>query len=360
MRKQCGCSIVEALKASLILLGVVQSTSISAQSNNVTSSVNSLSEFKAAELVRDGKAYEFGGGSQENWSLVSYMIDEEGQAIDIVVLDSSGDIRTDLLAKEEMEKSVYKPAALNGIPVSSAKVSRYVMEIGDRAMRDRVFVNAMNAFNRAVDGNDIAEAERILNNIRSRGTRGNYEHMQLSLAEFRYGVLTAEMSIIEQIEHLERVVVDPAVDEKKGFEDYLPDEVRAGAQQSLLTLYLRSNRFSEALGLFNKIEADLSADLRQLFKSAIERADMVRRSDQVYAVEGRLSVSGAWLFTLYKSGFAVREGMEKISQTRLRCDVGQYSVELMAEADYQMPEGKGQCSLLIQGEPGTKVTLLQF
>lgn len=360
MRKQSGSSIGEVLKASLILLGLLQFTSLSAQSNNVTSSFNSLSEFKAAELVRDGKAYEFGGGGEENWSLVSYMIDEEGEAVDIVVLDSSGDIRTDLLAIEEMEGSVYKPATLNGTPVSSAMVSRYVMEIGDRAMRDRVFVNAMNAFNRAVDGDDITEAERILNNIRSRGARGNYEHMQLSLAEFRYGVLTSEMPIIEQIEHLERVVVEPAADEKKAFEDYLPDDVRAGAQQSLLTLYLRSNRFSEALDLFNKIEANLSADLSQLFKSAIERADMVRRSDQVYAVEGRFSASGAWLFTLYKSGFAVSEGMENISQARLRCDVGQYSVELKADTDYQMPEAKGQCSLLIQGEPGAKVTLLQF
>jgi len=315
-------------------------------------------DYEPAKYTQQGRPQMSISRSQEAWLLSSYMVNAEGKVDDFVILDSSGLAVFENEVRHSVDDAVFAPAKLNGEPVASAFRQQHTLASGGM-VGSPDFAKDFNAFNDALNEEEIDAASAILERMGQRRIRGNYEFALLSLGRFQLG-LEQEMPLSEQIIHLYRSLAYTGNVVETHNDYFLPGDVRLGAQQSLLQLLLQTNRFTEAIGLFAIIKDDLPSDVSERFTDVFERVKGIQNGDQVYAVSGQLSETGAWLLPLFKRGFGITEGHEFLQRAQLRCGVGSYNVALSPDADYQAPESARDCALLMQGEPGAKISLVQF
>jgi len=336
-----GCSL--SVRNAVVALSMVM-VSVSGQAQNAEG-------YRSSRVLEQGRAPAVAARVEEGWALYSFLVNPDGQVEDLVLLDSSGSGRAVDVTKERLQGITFQSATMDGVPVLSARREQMVLGM-EGVSGNPDFLKDYNAFSDAMAEQEFEYAGRILGRMGERRIRGIHEFALLSLGRFQLGT-TQGMPLEEQILHLYRALSDSSG-------DVIPDSVRQGVQQSLVQALLQTNRFAEATAAYAQVKPDLDNNTIARFDAAFERVSAIKSSEQVYAVNGKLSDTGAWLLPLYKSGFGVTEGLEKLERAQLRCSVGSYNVALKPEADYQFPENARSCSLLMQGEPGANVTLVQF
>ena len=274
-------------------------------------------DYETAKYTQQGRPQMSISRLQEGWLISSYMV-----GADFVILDSSGLAVFENEVRHSMDDAVFAPAKLNGEPVASAFRQQHILASGGM-VGSPDFSKDFNAFSNALNEEEFDTASAILERMGQRRIRGNYEFALLSLGRFQLG-LEQEMPLSEQIIHLYRSLAYTGNVVETHNDYFLPNDV--------------SERFVDVF----------------------ERVEGIQNSDQVYAVNGQLSETGAWLLALFKRGFGITEGHEFMERAQLRCGVGSYNVALSPDADYQVPESARDCALLMQGEPGAKISLVQF
>ena len=279
-------------------------------------------DYETAKYTQQGRPQMSISRLQEGWLISSYMVGADGKIDDFVILDSSGLAVFENEVRHSMDDAVFAPAKLNGEPVASAFRQQHILASGGM-VGSPDFAKDFNAFSNALNEEEFDTASAILERMGQRRIRGNYEFALLSLGRFQLG-LEQEMPLSEQIIHLYRSLAYTGNVVETHNDYFLPNDV--------------SERFVDVF----------------------ERVEGIQNSDQVYAVNGQLSETGAWLLPLFKRGFGITEGHEFMERAQLRCGVGSYNVALSPDADYQVPESARDCALLMQGEPGAKISLVQF
>lgn len=279
-------------------------------------------DYETAKYTQQGRPQMSISRLQEGWLISSYMVGADGKIDDFVILDSSGLAVFENEVRHSMDDAVFAPAKLNGEPVASAFRQQHILASGGM-VGSPDFSKDFNAFSNALNEEEFDTASAILERMGQRRIRGNYEFALLSLGRFQLG-LEQEMPLSEQIIHLYRSLAYTGNVVETHNDYFLPNDV--------------SERFVDVF----------------------ERVEGIQNSDQVYAVNGQLSETGAWLLALFKRGFGITEGHEFMERAQLRCGVGSYNVALSPDADYQVPESARDCALLMQGEPGAKISLVQF
>lgn len=352
-----GLSVIKMLACSRKCASVIYFVIFSIGSSQAQETVDT-DDYEPATYSQQGRPQFTISRYEDAWLVSSYMVAADGRVEDFVILDSSGLEIYENRVKQVMGDIEFSPAKLNGEHVASAGRQQHVLTASGM-VGNPDFATDFNAFNSALREQQFEFAAEILDRMGARRIRGNYEFALLSLARFQLG-LEQGMSSGEQINHLYRSQAYTGSVDNTHSDYYLPDDVRLGARQSLLQLLLKTNRFAEATSLYSSIKDDLTEDLVSRFESVFERVRGIKASDQVYAVEGKLSDTGAWLLPLYKRGFGITQGHELLERAQLRCSVGSYNVSLKPEADFQAPEQARSCSLLMQGEPGAEISLIQF
>ena len=140
---------------------------------------------------------------QEGWVKMNFMVNPDGEAYEVMVVENVGDARFVDVALEHIEQVEYRPARIGDRTVHGSLEVTYRFSIdgaGDGArrrfaFRHREFVSALN------EGSQ-EEANDALRNLEQADVTNNYEYAYLSVARFqyaqRYGNTAEQMHYLDE------------------------------------------------------------------------------------------------------------------------------------------------------------------
>jgi hypothetical protein len=127
-----------------------------------------------------------------------------------------------------------------------------------------------------------------------------------------------------------------------------------------MKLELNAHEYAEVMTTWKRLEksgVDKGTESRVL--PVIDQLQKLRSDDSAYEVTGRMP-DGEWFLHLFKRHFqaVVSEGF--ISQVKLRCDKRYVYFAFDPKLRYEVASAYGNCSVELEGAPGTKFKLVQF
>jgi TonB family protein len=288
----------------------------------------------------------------EGWVELGFMVDPQGKPFEVTVIRSTGNKSFDETATKEIEQSTFEPASLGGKPIESGFELKYLFM--NRGMRSNsgasdAFVREYTALMSAINSDDRAAADAAVGKLKI----GNlYEDAYFGLATYNYAKKWGNES--QQLEGLGRAIAE------EGVAHYLPKDSFQSALLARMKLEMNAHEYAEVMTtwkLLEKLGVDKSTESRIL--PVIDQLQKLRSDDSAYEVTGRMP-EGRWFLHLFKRHFqaVVSEGF--ISQVKLRCDKRYVYFSFDPKLEYEVASAYGNCSVELEGAPGTKFKLLQF
>jgi TonB family protein len=148
--------------------------------------------FEAARLV-DGSPPQYPADAArrgaEGWVEFNFMVDPEGKAYEIYVVDHAGDDAFIGAARKALEGMEYAPARIGGRPVDGSSRLRveFVMEDASHGARP-TFGTRYRRFMSALTEASQTEAASRLDDLEAQGILNNYEDAHLNLARYSYAL----------------------------------------------------------------------------------------------------------------------------------------------------------------------------
>jgi TonB family protein len=294
--------------------------------------------------------YPFSASMQgkEGWVQLNMMVDPNGKPYEVAIVQSSGNKELEKVALRSMERSTFKPASLDGMPIDSSFEFKFHFTMANGRRASKEFIEGYKAAQEAISQGDVAEVEAAMRELNPKNL---HEDAYMGLVEFGYGVLKDDW--MKQLAGLQRAV---ALERK---DIYLPRNLFNVALQALLPLEVRAKNYAAAMDTWEKMqELKIEPAVLDSYKPVIEQMNALKKDSRAYSVPGFLD-EGTWNYTLFKKRFhlAVTEG--RVSQIKLRCDKKYVFFQFDPALQYQVSEKYGKCRLQVIGDADTKFQLVQ-
>jgi TonB family protein len=289
---------------------------------------------------------------EEGWVQLSFMVDTAGKPYEIAVIHTTGNKTLNKEATGIVARSTFEPATLNGKPIESVmefKVHFENLALAQHPGAGSAFISAYRALTGAVAANDRPAADAALGKLKITNL---YEDAYFGLATYSYASKWGNEA--QQLEGLSRAIAE------ENLAHYLPTVQFKSALLACLKLQLKAQLYAEAITTWKRLEklgADEStaAQVRLVF----DRLEKLRSDDSAYEVSGSMP-EGQWHLHLFKRHFKARISEGSIAEVRLRCQNAYVSFAFDPQLQYQVPDKYGECSIQLDGKPGTQFMLVQF
>lgn len=290
----------------------------------------------------------------EGWVLLSIMVDTQGKPFEVAVMRSTGNKAFEDRAVQAMQRSTFVPASLDGRPVESAAVIKYVF-INSRAkagISDQEFVGASRALEKALHTSDRPAADAALERLRQTiKTLKDDVYYGLALYEYasRWG------TVDEQLAGLRRAFAGEHRRQR-----YLTEVQWRDLLLDTLKVDIEVHDYADALSMWDLLTgAGLDRDTAARIQPIIDRIKRLRTDDEAYTVSGTI-LGLDWMFHLYKPHFraSIEEG--SLAQVQLACERGFVYFRFDPKLAYTVQPKYGSCVIRLAGTPGTRFKLIQF
>jgi len=288
------------------------------------------------------------GESGEGWVRVSMMVDPMGKPFEVAVIDSTGNKVFEKLALQAMENASFEPATLGGKPVVGYYETQYAFTSTRFSSRQPEFAKAFKALEAALKANDRAAADTAMGQLKIPTL---YESAYYGIAKFRYASKWGDEN--EQAAALALAV---------GGAGYLPPEEQQIALLADFNLQLKRRDYIQVLQMWDRLrnagppDKATEAKLKPVIDEVVR---MYKDAGTTYTMSGVIPDLGAWNVWLFKRSFSAAVSTGAISQVKLKCARRFVSLAFDPEAEYKVPDSFGACRLILEGSPGTQLTLTQ-
>jgi TonB family protein len=286
----------------------------------------------------------------EGWVIVAMMIDPEGKPYELSVADSTGNPVFEKAAVEQMARSRFEPATMNGKPIDAAThVKLNFLLSGESGMRP-AFATLYKNVLKAVDEGERETADSRLARLEARNL---HEDAYRGIAQYMY--CRKWCSEWQQLGALRRAIAGEQTPR------YLSKEVFAAMLQAMLSLEIRLQDYARALHTWETLSAlGLDAATRMKWQNSIDEIETLRTSDKAYAVAGDFGDQSSWFFELLKRRFQVEVASGSIAEIKLRCNRQYVFFHFDPTLQYTLAGNDTSCSMEMVGQPGTKFRLIQL
>jgi len=305
----------------------------------------------------------------EGWVLVNYSVRADGSVGDAAIVDSSDRFgRFDREALEAIRQWRFEPATLNGQPVEQKNTLtnltfalRGLSEDPKERGASEWLTRRARQFDQAMAGNDLAKASSILAEIEERGTVNLYELGHIFARWGQYHDVTGNLPMAllsyQRANRIGSRYVEPGM--------ALTLLVRQFA------LELKLGHAQDALRTFKKIKelrnAPPADDPVMLSGANLER---FRDSGATLAVSGDVVVpcrqyficaegEAFWWHGLLRRSVTVEKVTGDVRRLDFRCEVASASHPVETGKTFTIPESWGDCDLVVVGEPGAKIDMVE-
>jgi TonB family protein len=283
----------------------------------------------------------------DGWVTLSMMVDAQGKPFEVGVVRSTGNKRFEQLAVRVMERATFEPASLGGKPIPSVYEREYrFRQFGSQGARGG-FIDGFKALQSACTADDRAAANAAMQKM---SVTTLYEDAYYGMAQYLYASRWGDVS--QQETGLWRAIAG---------QTFLSSADRTAILLANFKLQAQKHDYFQALRmgeLLKKSSAD--PDLMAKLEPIIETIEQLRKGPAAYEMSGSIGENGAWFVHLFKHSFRAESASGLISQVKLRCTRGFYSFPFDAGLQYEVPDQYGECTLSLEGTPGTQLRLTQL
>lgn len=293
----------------------------------------------------------------EGWVVLNHTVAADGSVRDIIVTDALGPPEFVARTKQTFATWRYDPATRNGKPVDQYGmefIAQFVMaDMGPREAVHSSFVRRYNAARRLIADKKFAEAVAELD----RGMSLRLNLYEVAMASFLFAVAHAQQGNGHQaLVHIRRATIAVG--------DYLEKEIRTDAFALRVQLEAEDGNFKDAIcahEMLLKVNPAGNAAAAKL----IEKIVAGLNNPAPLAVEAELSANAAsdvppnWWHPLLRSRFHFDQIQGEAKSFRLVCVATVLEAAVDPEMEWTVPEAAGECSLRVEGTPGTKFRLIE-
>jgi TonB family protein len=289
----------------------------------------------------------------EGWVELGFMVDPRGKPFEIAVTRSTGNKSFDETATKALEQSTFEPASLDGKPIESGFELKYLFRnpaMSSNSGARGAFVRGYKVLMSAINSADRAAADAALGQLKI----GNlYEDAYFGLATYSYATKWGDES--QQLEGLRRAIAEEDV------AHYLPKDLFQSALIARMKLELNAHEYAEVMTTWKRLEkSGVDKNTESQVLHVIDQLQKLRSDDSAYEVTGRIMPEGRWFLHLFKRHFQAVVSEGSISQVKLRCDKRYVYFAFDPKLQYEVASTYGNCSVDLEGAPGTKFKLVQF
>ncbi|WP_185969263.1 energy transducer TonB [Aliiglaciecola sp. M165] len=339
-----------------VLVAFTASINISVAKSDSPSSELLYEMVEAKPLERKAARYpeESARRGQEGWVQVSYVIDNNGQVIDPVIIDSSGVKDFEKATLRAIKKWQYSPAMRDGEPIQQCQMKvqmDFVLNNGSDGVRKRFRAMYMKASDYLEQGNFV-EADDVLSKMKSRKIWNMYENAWFWMLDAK--VASALKDESRELSSLSRAVSSNDGDKYLGSDNFLL------SQQRIFILQLKSELYTDALDTFQIIED--SPNSQKISANLLETAKKLENymnSDQLLVRNQKIGSRGVEVHKLYRNSFGVSELNGNLETVDIRCQSKRTKFTFKEDSMWSVPASWGECSVLFEGDEGTSFKIVE-
>lgn len=288
----------------------------------------------------------------EGWVLFNYVIDENGDVGDIIVVDSSNDERILKGGFRHLEKLKYTPALLNETKVAS-RISFLFLLLESRPGQDRTAVsknykkkydNILSLLNER----KYTQAGEAIEILETDLTKNLFEHARTAWLKSMYYYntkqfynYTREMSVVILLK------------------EYLPTKTVAAGMSSLFESYLYYNELGRAIALIGTMSIYDGVNLTEEVESTfVNRVLAKAENKNDIKVAAKIPDSGVYFHMTLGRKFTIQGLSGEVSSYDLRCQNFRETGEDFDNLELDVSKaGSQSCDLLVMGSPGASFEL---
>jgi TonB family protein len=319
-----------------------------------------LAGFEPAELT-DRSQVRYPASGQENWSegwvLLNFTVARDGTVQDLIATDAMG-------AKAFVERTVrtfkgwrFKPAKRNGVPVDqhgTEFVFEYRMEgVEERSAVHREFIQRYEQARSLIRQKKYTEAIQLLENAMRLRTN-LYES---AMASFALAVAHGQLKDWRAaLFHIRRATIGEGA--------FLEAAVKANALALQVQLETDDGNYKGATCAYQLLlKANPAGDPEAA--KIVAQIEAVLKNPAPVAVQGRLAANPAvkgpavWTHPLLRAKFHFAQIQGEAKSFRLVCTGTVFQAAIDAETEWNVPTAAGECTLRVEGAPGTQFHLME-
>jgi len=308
--------------------------------------------FKGPEIVRSGNltypVSESSGGN-EGWVVLDMMIDPKGKPYEVTVVDSTGNPAFEKTALRGVQYFEFAPAIRDGTPIDSSFTFKikFAMSTPQKGAHQE-FVRAYKRATKAIEAGDRAKADEEMRNLK---VENLYEDAFLNLASYYYHRKWGTEA--DQLCDLRRAVAGESAPL------YLDRSTFIGVLTALLNLEVRAKDYGAALATWKILQRFVAEKDLPAYLKTIDQIVTLRNSDRAVRMSAEITRGTAWYGQLFKKKFQIAVANGKVSEIKLRCAKAYLIFPYDPALEYKVDARRGDCSIEIVGDPGTKFDLIQ-
>ena len=286
---------------------------------------------------------------QEGWVELAFMVDPAGKPFEVTVIRSTGNTRFEEVAKKAVERSTFEPGSLNGKPIESGFEMKYQFLIDTHPGTNREFAKAYESLGAAIKAGDRAAADAAMSRLK---VTTLFEDAYVGLATYKYALKWGDES--QQLAGLRRAIAEEDVAR------YLPEAAFRSTLLACIALEVKMRLYAEAMTTWTRLQRmGLDQDTEAQIKSVIAKLERLRSDDTSYEIAGLMENGSSYLH-LFKRHFRIAVSQGLVSQVKLRCEQRYVYFAFDPTLQYEVASKDGQCSIELEGAPGTRFKLVQF
>lgn len=290
--------------------------------------------------------------NREGWVRLDFMVDTNGEPYEIVVTESVGDEKFHDAAIRALEKSRFEPARFEGKPLDAGHHFYYHFEMQSAGAR-AWFVRTYRAVMKAIGDGDRQKADRLLEELDSRGPLNLYEDAFLHVARSAY--YTAWENEQQLLKALDRAVGHRTAEKR------LPEPLYLSLQRARFQLLVKTQDFERAMQSFETLtEYPLDEGVLAQLRVVVDELETLRLDDRGYSVPGDFADRYTWSYHLFKDEFFLSDVEGRIEEIKLRCAKKYVFLRFEPDIQYTIQRDYLPCHLQLIGDPGTTFSLVQL
>ncbi len=324
--------------------------------------VESLAAFvpaKTLERVNPRYPEAAARNGQEGWVKMSYVIDENGNVQDPIIDDYAGHRAFKKQALRALKKWTFEPAMKNGKPTQQChQAIQFDFTMSEGAVRGakRSFVAKYRDIDALRKDGKIQEAEAKLNELHESNSLNRYENAWL----WNMDAMLAEAlgQPRRELQSLIRTLASAA--SHAGGDGTFDQGYLAYLLQKVFLLNARFGFYAEALEsaeLLANMEGQ--AERYESVKGSIDIINQHIASAENIFVPIELDERGTFFHTLVRNDFAFSEIKGDLKTVEVRCESHREVFTVAESHVWKIPQGWGQCRVLVQGDSGTAFNLVE-
>jgi TonB family protein len=294
----------------------------------------------------------------EGWVVLSYVVGTDGNVIEPMIEDSSGNEAFEEAALEMLDEWKYEPAEANGSPIEQSMTRTRVQFVlrrrsGEQPGAGSDFVRTFREIGEVIEAGDHTRANEMITDLEFAERRNLYEDAWFWWLKFQYLDAIGQGDSDEARTALRRAI---------GYEeDYLTPDAFVAAVERLYTLEARALDLSAAINAFERLNDSRPARRSRYYDDTVNA--MLRSVDAIRAlidgpnileVTGNIGEHGYWVHDLLRRSFSLESIDGNVEVVDLRCSRGTVRYESISAGNtWTVPESWGKCGVYIKGTQGT-------